>query len=654
MTTALHVRSIAEREAEVLAKLQGKESAIKRSAEVVGVVDEDARTVEIAFSSDVEVTRWFGIEVLSHDEGACDLARLNDGGAVLWGHDWSDQRGVVEKAWIDADGKGRAVVRFGRSALADELFQDVKDGIKRHVSVGYFVRAAKITEEREDVDVYTITRWEPYEISFVSVPADTSVGVGRSAEIPPEEPTAQRADDAPATAQTPEPATTTKARNAPMDEDEKKTRDTANAAGVSAERARVRAITDTASKFDNVDGVSDLARDALANGTSPEDFQRSVLDKLEQRASKPLNDQLQGADIGLSDREVRQYSLMKVIRHLADPTDKRAARDAALEMEASDAAREKQEKPSERFVIPTDVLRRPMLHSMDNIRAPLNTGLGGNATTGATGGNLIATTLLSSSFIDLLRSKATIMSMARVIGGLVGNIDIPKQLAGATGYWIGEDADAGETGIEFGQIAMSPKTVAAFSEITRRMLNQSSLDVEALLRADLAIGMALEMDRAGYYGTGAGGEPLGITNVTGINAVDFATAGQPTYAELVAMETAIALDNADVDSMAYIANAGFRGHAKTTLKFAANGASTIWEPGNQVNGYEAKITNQVAAGDVVMGNFADFIVAMWGGLEMTVDPYSNSKKGRIRVVTFQDVDFATRRNQSFCLGRAVP
>ena len=80
-------------------------------------------------------------------------------------------------------------------------------------------------------------------------------------------------------------------------------------------------------------------------------------------------------------------------------------------------------------------------------------------------------------------------------------------------------------------------------------------------------------------------------------------------------------------------------------------AGTIWESGNTVNGYRTEITNQVNKGDVIMGNFADLLVAMWGGLDLTVDPYSNSKSGRLRIVVFQDVDFAVRRTESFCLGR---
>ena len=118
------------------------------------------------------------------------------------------------------------------------------------------------------------------------------------------------------------------------------------------------------------------------------------------------------------------------------------------------------------------------------------------------------------------------------------------------------------------------------------------------------------------------------------------------------METQIALDNADVSSMAYVGNAAFRGHAKTTLKFpGVNGSGTIWEPGNTVNGYRTEITNQISTGDVFMGNYGDLLIGLWSGLELLVDPYTHSKKGRLRVVVFQDVDFALRRTQSFCVGR---
>jgi len=371
------------------------------------------------------------------------------------------------------------------------------------------------------------------------------------------------------------------------------------------------------------------------------DFQRALLDHVNGRVQRPLSQQTRDADIGMTDNEARNFSFLKVVRALSDPTDRRAQEDAAFEFEASRAAAEKRSKETGKFAIPSDVLTRA-----------LNTATSGSAA-GDTGGYSIATDLLASSFIDILRSRATIMQLGRTIGGLVGNVDIPKQVSAAQGYWMGEDAEATETGIELGETSLTPKTVGAFSEITRKLLQQSSLDVEALVRADLATALALTIDKAGYYGTGTGTQPRGITKYTGINVVDFAVAAKPTYPELVDMETQISLDNADVASMAYVANAGFRGYAKTTLKFSGV-PGTLWEPGNTINGYRTEITNQVNAGDVIMGNFADLLIGMWGGLDLMVDPYSNSKRGRIRIVVFQDVDFALRRVESFCHGVAIP
>jgi phage head maturation protease len=155
---------------------------MSREASIVSS-DHSARTIELAFSSEVEVERDGWIEILSHEPSAVDLSRLNNGGALLEDHDWKSQRGVVERAWIDADGRGRALVRFSRTPQGEALFTDVADGIKRNVSVGYSIKSAKVVGERDDgTDIILVTRWQPYEISIVAVPADTTVGVGRSAD----------------------------------------------------------------------------------------------------------------------------------------------------------------------------------------------------------------------------------------------------------------------------------------------------------------------------------------------------------------------------------------------------------------------------------------------------------------------------------------
>ena len=215
---------------------------------------------------------------------------------------------------------------------------------------------------------------------------------------------------------------------------------------------------------------------------------------------------------------------------------------------------------------------------------------------------------------------------------------------------MGEDEEVGASNPTTSQLKASPKTVGGRVEITRKLLQQSSPAAEDLVWNDLNRSIALKIDHAAYYGSGSANQPLGLKNISGINAVNFA-ADNPTFAELVKMESEIASDNAEADRMAYVINAAMRGHAKTTARFGSGTESTIWEVGNTMNGYRTEVTNQIANGDVFFGNFADLIIALWGGLDITVDPYSSSAKGGVRIVGFQDVDFILRNTASICYGK---
>ena len=663
-------------EGKALPDFNGK-GQLQRTMEVRSF-DKDKRTVELAFSSELEVERWFGIEILDHDPDSVLLDRLSDGGALLVNHDWDDQVGVVESVSIDADRRGRAVVRFGRSARADEIFQDIVDGIRKHVSVGYRVLRAVLFEQRGDVDVYRITKWEPYEISIVSVPADHSVGIGRDLEIPQEEPAAQAAQTATVRsgAATEKPISE-EIRNmkikvlrdasgnlvrAEVDEHGSITKvlEVLEEAGADvraaqrnaaeAERKRTASILEMGEKYD----CRELASKAVADGKSVDEFARAALDHINtkgvtsvdtnkqdgKRSGTPLSE-MADPKIGLSDKEVRQYSLFKAIRALQPNASQKDREAAKFEIECSEAAQRQLGRTAQGILVPEDVL---------GSRA-FNAGGAANTPAGAqTGSNLVATDFMAGSFIEMLRNRTTLMRLGTSMGGLVGNVDIPKQTGGATAYWIGEGDDATEGTPTIGQLELSPKTVAAYTDMTRRLLMQSTPDAEGIVRRDLVNAIGQAIDLAGYYGSGTGNQPRGLKNYTGINAVDFA-ALWPTYAELVQMETEIAADNADIGQMGYVANARFRGHAKTNRKFPdAVDGGTIWESGGTVNGYRAEITNQLQNGDVFFGNFADLLIGLWGGLDLTVDPYSLSKSGGLRVVVFQDIDLALRRVESIAYG----
>ena len=189
--------------------------------------------------------------------------------------------------------------------------------------------------------------------------------------------------------------------------------------------------------------------------------------------------------------------------------------------------------------------------------------------------------------------------------------------------------------------------MAAFTDYSRRLLLQSSIDVENMIRRDLAEVLALKIDYAGLYGTGGNSEPLGLKNTTGISTEDFA-ANTPTFAEVVALESDLASSNALLGNPVYLMNAAMRGALKTTEK-ASNTAQFIYE-GGEMNGYRGLVSNQVATNDLWFGNFADLLIGYFSGLDLMVDPYSNSTSGTVRVVAMQDVDMAVRHAASFTRG----
>lgn len=594
---------------------------LTRAIQTDGItVDSETRTVEFPFSSEMPVERWFGDEVLSHKSGAADLTRLNDGAPLLFNHNMDEIIGVVEEARMGTDKRGYARVRFAKTARADEVLGMVNDGILRNVSFGY--RIAEMIESIKDgKSTYTATRWEPYEISAVTIPADNSVGFGRSDDGDQRDVTVHRSEDSAPAEQPPEEIIMTEATAPAVDVQVVATQAT------EAERSRIAAITALGERFSH----PDLSRKLINEGKSMDEARSAFLEEIKVD-QKPITGK--EADLGLSDKEVRAYSFVRAIHAMANPGDKSAWEAAAYERELSEAASKKSGRAARGFMIPADVLRRDL-----------------NVGTATAGGNLVATDLLAGSFIDLLRNRSVaVRAGATVLNGLSGNIAIPKQTGAATAYWVAESGAPTESQQTIGQVTMTPKTVGAYTDFSRRLTLQSSIDIETMVRSDLATVIALAIDKAALYGTNADNQPKGLTGQTGINTVAFAAANA-TFAELVAMETNIASDNADVNGMTYLVNPAQRGAYKSTAKFGSGTDATIWEPGNTVNGYRTEVSNQITAGDVLFGNFAELLIGFWSGLDLMVDPYSNSTSGTIRVVALQDTDIAVRHAESFTYGK---
>lgn len=345
------------------------------------------------------------------------------------------------------------------------------------------------------------------------------------------------------------------------------------------------------------------------------------------------------AKIGMPEKDARRYSLVRAIRAAATGN----WRGAELEREASEEVARRLGREPRSFFVPYD-----FLDHRDLVKG-----------TPSAGGYTVATELLAQNFIEMLRNRMALTAAgATVLSGLVGDIAIPGQSGGATAYWVAENGAITESQQTFRQVAMQPRTVGALTEYSRKLLLQSSIDVEAFVRRDLATTLALAIDYAALHGDGTNNSPTGVANTTGIGVVAIgADGGAPTWDHIVDLETEVAQDNADIGSLAYITNAKVRGKLKRTPKVSGQ-AIFIWEDGQfPLNGYRAIVSNQVRSdltkgsgtnlSAIFFGNWSDLMIGQWGTLDILVDPYSNSASGAVRVVVFQDVDVAVRHPESF-------
>ena len=606
--------------------------------EVTDFKNVKSRTFEFPFSSEYPVKRYFGNEVLSHEDGAADLSRLNDGGAVLFNHNMDKPIGVVESAYIGEDKRGYAKIRFSRSKFASEILEDVKDGILRGISFGY-----SINDMDETADGMLARSWSVHELSVVTVPADPTIGFGRSLISPSQGNSITMEDKSPQQ----EIISAEESASPSVRTMEESTKETAVEAEKSVEidikaevqraidenNARTAAITSLCREFGKY-GAEELTDSLIKSNKSPAEAKAAILDLVKNKA-EAVNTPIRSTDmstneVGLDQKEIKRFSFLRALNALANPTDRQAQEAAAFEREVSDAASKKYEKPANGILVPNEVLQRDL-----------------NVGTATAGGNLVPTELLAGSFIDILRKRMAVMATnPTMLTGLSGNVSIPRMTSTSTAYFVGESGAPTESQQAFDQVNMTPKTIGAFVDYSRRLLLQSSIDVETMIRDDIARVIATKLDNAAIYGSGSSNEPLGIKDTTGVGTSTITTFG--TFAEYIALETDVAAANADVANMYYLINASARGALKSTEK-ATNTGQFVFENG-EINGYPAIVSNQLANNDVLFGDFSQFVIGMWSGLDLTVDPYANATSGSVRIIALQDVDFAVKQPTAFSFG----
>jgi HK97 family phage major capsid protein len=591
--------------------------------------------VEIAISSEAPVERYDWRtgktydEVLGHGASEVDLGYAKDGLPFFVNHSSWDMVGLVEGISLDGDRILRGRVRFSKSQRGQEIERDIRDGIRKKISVGYDYDDTNYTETVTDGRaVRRVRGWRPLEASSVPIPADYDVGVGRSAR-----PGARRPDDPPgvpaikAKENTVEPNTA-----APPAADVR--------AGILAEHREISELAAIHNMRDKLSGW-------LGQGASLAQVQKEILDAIKERSAKALAAGGEDGPIQFSEREAKEFSFVRALRQLQSG-------EGGFEREVSAELYKKlgrQPQNQTSMLVPTALLGR--FGKVQGQRLEVATSNAGQQLKFTDYGG----------FLPILRNRMYAQRLGvRTLSGLQGDLAFVSQPSANTLQWGVETATPTATNFGTGLKTMAPKNATALTKYTRQLLFQSVESVEGLVQEDLLLIVALGLDKAVFQGAGSS-EPTGVLSASGVNTVTMGTAGAvPTFAKLVDMETEIAADNADVETMGYIATPGIRGYLKQTQQFSGTNGVPIWTVAGQqgyVNGYNAFATNQVpnnlTKGSntgtnhlVAFGDWSQALIGEWGAVELVVDPYK-SKPVIIEVAAHVMADVLFRYPEAFCI-----
>jgi HK97 family phage major capsid protein/HK97 family phage prohead protease len=610
-------------------------------------VNSDTRNMRISFASETPVETWFGDEVLDMSPGSMRIGARQTSMPLLFNHDASDILGVVEGIEVGDDRRAYADIRFGKDARGQWAMDQVTDGVLRNVSFMY--RIYGIADEDVDDDTYRVTDYEPFEVSLVTVPADPTVGVGRSL-VAPQPVFPQRAQSA-----TQEQTTMTTPATAA-------TAVSGGVAGVTMDEAAIRAsaVQNEDARRKAIEGMcrdhqipDDLRDKMIVLGATVEQARVAVLDVVLSRGTKAIASG-DGANPDLTATEKKAYSYLRAVSAAVS----RDWKNAGFEREVSNDIAKRAGRETPGFFMPTNIEFAQ--------RAAYAVGTAGS---GTTGGTLVANNLLAGSFIEVLRNKARVLQAgARILSGLVGNVTIPRQSGQTATYWVTEGGGLTEAEATFDSITMSPKQLGAVSLITRLMLQQSTPDIEMLARADLVAVLALGIDAAALYGPGSGGAPTGLASISGVGSVSHGTnGGTLTIDDIINLEVAVLAANAPEDALAYIANASTIGWLKrqksTTGQYLWNQQpfGQIQGTPGEINGYPVYRSNQARGTltkgtgtnlqEIYFGNWNELIVGEWGVLEILPNPYDSTAylAGSIKVRAMQSLDINVRHAASFAI-----
>ncbi|WNK56726.1 phage major capsid protein [Pantoea agglomerans] len=579
----------------------------KREMRIQELPINDSREVLIAFSSETPVMRCINgreyNEILLHTPEAVDLSRLKNGAALLFNHDFNQHIGVVEEANIDPDKVGRALVRFSSVGLGDEKYQQVQEGILRKVSIGY-----EINDYQIDGDNLIVTKWSPYEISMVSVPADDLVGVGRAKSMPrtiveddegikvydsegnligevsPEEEPVQESE---MESEQPE-AEAEKEVEVEVEVEESEVENTDDSEMINKNEEKRIAELQGMARVLKLD-----VTEAIAKGISVEEFKRQI--------KKPIKE-----DHNIMENN---FSLQNSLRAMSN----------------LDAEFEGANMGARGLKVPASAIRAV------------------NTTTGA---NLIQETIAYDSYIDILRANSVLAKFPlTVISGLEGDgkLSLPalnSDFTNAFGF-ITEDGTSPEATPAFGKVTLEPTDFTGSVYLTRIMM-KSAAAAERYTTDAMIKGAATQLEK--HVLANVVIEAVAAGNTEAVATIDF----DAVVEAIAALGAKNVVSSSIVAVMSPATRASLRKQVvkgNTAAKFLVEGMGDEQVLAGEVPVIESTL---VADGQVILGDFSQIVIAQWGSeVELDRDLTTSRNRGGLYLRVWATMDTKVARADSF-------
>lgn len=647
-----------------------------------GVINEghnDQYEFEIAFSSTQPYQRQFWDEqnqemvvldeILVHTPEAVDLSRLNNNAPLLFNHNFDNHIGVVCNARIDADNVGRALVKFSKhGTLANDIRNKVIEGTMEKISVGYDIKEYQIDYAKGQL---IVTKWAPFEISFVTVPADDSVGLNRSLntitvnleakrdmtkeqieEIKEEQEPAQVEETPVEENKEPEVEETQERQVEENKEDEnlEDGKDAKHPESVDDDSSTVRETEEVKEEREAAPVEEEKIEEVAERSEEDEEEIRAIARELNindeelERAlavkdmtpeafrTKALNNitnaQRNNEQINKEQIMEKTFDLNNVIRSLVDG-DVLGANEAEYSAMAATATMQRGRAARGGSVfVPAAALRA--------------------AADGNTKTTLTAVTdekLMTESYIEMLMPESVLGRLGvTVYSGLNSPTAIPKMTASSVDAFgfVDENGAAPESKAEFANVKLSPKTFAGGNPISRQSL-KTVPGIATLITDHINKAVRIKLEQLILSDKENARGPAGLVKQL-VDASRVTKKAAFSYKDFLKEIAALTDAGVPAQAIKFAMSGATAAELESTLK--DNGVSGYIIENGKLAGYEVVTSGVIPADHIVLGDFSGITIGEWGGLELDMDLTTYRDRGAVVPRIFVDLDYVVAQPEA--------